>query len=177
MATDDYLSIGKISGVHGVNGNLKIHPYADDLSVIDTGTSLFIRRPSEQQHRRITVTGWRPHGRVFLLTCKEITSRSQAENEIGGELVILRSDLPDPGEGTYYWVDIIGLPVFTIDDVCIGRVKAIMATGSNDVYMVYDEVTGKETLIPAIRSMIREIDLTSGVIRVDLTDMPDEEGG
>ncbi len=176
MATDDYLSIGKISGVHGVNGNLKIHPYADDLSGIDTGTSLFIRRPSEQQ-RRITVTGWRPHGRIFLLTCKEITSRSQAENEIGCELVILRSDLPEPEEGTYYWVDIIGLSVFTVDDVCLGRVKAIIPTGSNDVYMVYDEVTGRERLIPAIRSMVREIDLTSGVMRVDLTDMPDEEGG
>lgn len=170
MAKDDYLSIGKISGAHGINGNLKIYPYAEDLS-IEIGSSLLVRQQPGTQPKAITVTGWRPHGRVFLLTCNEITSRSQAENKIGGELVILRSDLPDPGEETYYWVDIIGLSVFTTEDVCIGRVKSILPTGSNDVYIVYNADTAEETLIPAIKSVVKDIDLDAGVIRVDLTDM------
>jgi 16S rRNA processing protein RimM len=169
MATDEYLSIGKISGVHGINGNLKIHPYAEDLSEIRVGSCLFIRRQADKHNKRtITVTGWRPHGRGFLLSCEEITSRGQAEEEIGRELVILRSDLPDPGEGTYYWVDIIGLSVFTLENVFIGRVRTIMPTGGNDVYVVYNDDTAEEILLPAIRSVIREIDLESGVMRVAL---------
>ena len=173
MAADDFLVIGKISGAHGVNGNLKIHPYADDLSAIDIGSCLFVRRQADQQRREITVTGWRPHGRLFLLSCREITSRSQAEKEIGGELVILRSDLPEPEADTYYWVDIIGLSVYDMEGVCIGRVKSIMPTGANDVYVVYNADTGEEILIPAIRSFVKEIDPDTGVMRVDLKDMPD----
>jgi 16S rRNA processing protein RimM len=171
MATDDYLPIGKISGVHGLNGNLKIHSYAEDPSIITIGSCLFIQRQTDKQERTVTVTGWRPHGRGFLLSCKEITSRSQAEAVIGGELVILRSDLPDPGEETYYWVDIIGLPVYTMENVCIGQVKAILPTGSNDVYVVYNAETGKEVLVPAIRSVVRDIDLKAGIIRVVLPEM------
>lgn len=173
MTTDGYLSIGKISGAHGVNGSLKIHLYAEDPEAIKIGSSLLVRRKADKQQRSLTVTGWRPHGRVFLLSCREITSRSQAENEVGGELVILRSDLPDPGEGTYYWVDIIGLSVYTMEDVFIGRVKSILPTGSNDVYIVYNEQTGEETLIPAIKSVVRSVDLEAGRIRVELPDMPD----
>ncbi len=173
MATDDYLSIGKICGAHGVNGNLKVHPYADDLSTIDIGTRLFLKGRADHQETPITVTGWRPHGRVFLLSCEEITSRNQADKAVGGELVILRSDLPDPGEDTYYWVDIIGLAVYTEADVCIGRVRSILPTGSNDVYLVYDDESGKETLIPAIRSVVKKIDPAGGRIRVDVTDLLD----
>lgn len=168
MATDDYLSIGKISGAHGVNGNLKIHLYAEDPAIIKSGSCLFVRSQADKQPRSITITGWRPHGRTFILSCQEITSRTQAESQIGGELVILRSDLPDPGEGAYYWVDIIGLPVYTMENVCIGRVKSILPTGSNDVYVVYNAETAEEILIPAINSVVRDIDLAAGVIRVSL---------
>lgn len=171
MATDDYLSIGKISSVHGINGNLKIHPYAEDLPEITIGSCLLIRRQADNQKKRaVTVTGWRPHGRGFLLSCEEITSRDRAEEEIGGELVILRSDLPDPGEGTYYWVDIIGLSVFTLENVFVGRVRTIIPTGSNDVYVVYNPDTAEEVLLPAIRSVVRDIDLAAGVMRVALPD-------
>ena len=173
MAADDFLVIGKISGAHGVNGNLRIYPYADDLSAIDIGSCLFIKRQADQQRREITVTGWRPHGRAFLLSCKEITSRSQAEEESGGELVILRSDLPEPEADTYYWVDIIGLAVYDLEGGSIGRVRSILPTGGNDVYVVYSAETGEEILIPAIRSFIKDIDLDAGVMRVDLKDMPD----
>lgn len=171
MAPENTLSIGKISGAHGVNGNLKIHPYADDPLTIDAGSRLFIRKPTDKQERVITVTGWRPHGRGFLLSCREITSRTQAEAESGGELMISRTELPDPGRDTYYWADIIGLSVRTVEDVWIGRVKAIMPTGGHDVYVVYNPETEAEVLIPAIRSVIRDIDLDAGEMRVCLPDM------
>jgi len=110
---------------------------------------------------------------MFLLSCKEISSRTQAEEEVGGELFISRSDLPDPGEGIYYWVDIIGLSVYTVANVWLGRVKAIMPTGGNDIYVVYNPETEEEILVPAIRSVVREVDLETGVMRIDLTDMMD----
>ena len=173
MATDEYLSLGKISGAHGVYGKLRIRPYADDLTTINIGTCLFIRRQADRQLKPITVTGWRPHSHVILLSCKEITSRGQAEAEKGGEVVIVRSELPDPGEDAYYWVDIIGLPVYTMENDLIGHVKSIMPTGSNDVYIVYNTETSEEVLIPAIKAVVKDIDLDAGVIRVDLTDLAD----
>lgn len=168
MAIEDYLSIGKICGAHGIHGKLRIHFYSDDPSIIGIASCLFIRGQTDNQLRPITVTEWGPHSHVVLLSCKEITSRSQAEDEKGGELVILRSDLPDPGEGVYYWADIIGLPVVTMENVCIGHLKEILPTGGNDVYVVYNAETGEETLIPAIKSVVRDMDLDAGFIRVSL---------
>ena len=85
---------------------------------------------------------------------------------VGYDLCIDKTTLPEPERGTYYWHQVIGLEVFTVDDQCLGRVAAIFPTGSNDVYVVRDGK--KEVLIPAIDSVVVDIDPAHGVLRVDL---------
>jgi len=72
--------------------------------------------------------------------------------------------------GTYYWSDLIGLSVFSKDEDYIGRLTAILPTGSNDVYVVANVVQGhkKEVLIPALESVVVDIDLEKRVMHVDL---------
>ena len=69
--------------------------------------------------------------------------------------------------GSHYWTDIIGLSVYRADGNYLGRITSILPTGSNDVYIVSDE-KNKETLIPALESVVREIDLKNNRMQVQL---------
>ena len=67
---------------------------------------------------------------------------------------------------SFFWHQIIGLTVRTVDGQELGKIAEIMETGSNDVYVVKSDE--RELLLPAIKDVVREIDLTSGVMTVEL---------
>ncbi|MFA5867766.1 MAG: ribosome maturation factor RimM [Actinomycetota bacterium] len=73
----------------------------------------------------------------------------------------------EPTDKTYLYEEIIGLKVITSDGREIGRVSAIMKTGANDVYYVKPDASDDEILIPAIKQVVKDIDLEAGVITID----------
>lgn len=163
------LLVGKIVGVHGVKGNIKVFSYAESLSVFEQGSSIHII--NGKGFEKTYVINWvKPHSRGILVSLKGIDNRSSAQTLIDSELFIEQAKLPDLEDGSYYWLDIIGLSVFTIHEQYIGRVESIIPTGSNDVYVVKDhnKTHDNETLIPAIESVVLEIDLEHKTMRVDL---------
>jgi 16S rRNA processing protein RimM len=164
-----FLPVGKIVGAHGVKGNLKIYSYAESVSVFKPGSSILVSRAGKIE-KNYTINWAKPHGKSILLSFKGIENRNAAEALIGSELFIERTALPELEEGVYYWVDIIGLSVFTTDNQYIGHVESIMATGGNDVYVVKDpnKNDNNEILIPAIESVVLEIDFEHKRIRVNL---------
>lgn len=165
METDGFLPIGKIVGVHGIRGSLKVWSYAESPSVFQPGQSLVLISPRGQ--RNTYELQWvRPHKRVLLMALKGIANRTQAEPLVDSEFLIERASFPPLEEGTYYWADLIGLSVFTTDDDYMGRVHAIIPTGSNDVYVVKD--LDKEILIPALESVVIAIDLENRTMKVEL---------
>lgn len=169
MGNDGFLPVGKIVGAHGVNGNLKVYSYAESVSVFKPG-SLILAIHAGKIEKHFAIKWAKPHGKSILLSFKGIEDRNTAQTLIGAELFIERTALPELEEGVYYWVDIIGLSVYTTDNQYIGRVESIMATGSNDVYVVKDpnKKNNNETLIPAIESVVLEIDFENKRIRVNL---------
>jgi len=75
-----------------------------------------------------------------------------------------RSALPAAGEDEYYWSDLEGLRVETLEGVDLGTVDHLIETGANDVLIVRGD---RERLIPFLRpSVVREIDLVAARIRV-----------
>jgi len=161
------LLIAKIVGTHSLKGTFRVYSYAESLSVFKPDSLILIR--NTKGHEEIHEVNWaKPHKKIILLSLKGITSISQAEPLIGSELFINKADLPKPEDGTYYWFDIIGLSVFTIDDEYIGRVESIIPTGSNDVFVVKDG--DKEILIPGIESVVLSIDFNKKIMTVDLPD-------
>jgi len=71
-----------------------------------------------------------------------------------------------PTDRTYLYDEIIGLTVVTVEGKCLGRVTAVMKTGANDVYYVQAVDDGDEILIPAIRQVVKDIDLKAGVMTI-----------
>jgi len=164
-----FLIIGKIVGVHGVEGNLKVYSYAESLSIFAPGSSILAIN-KEGLEKTYTVKWVKPHHRVILLSLDGIAGRDQSEALVGYELFIEKAKLPEPEDGSYYWFDLIGLSVFTTDNEYIGCVESIMTTGSNDVYVVKnpDKEHDNEILIPALASVVLDIDIDHKTMRVDL---------
>ena len=163
----DLVLIGKIVGAHGLKGTNKIQSYAESLEIFKSGTILLVSSPDGNE-TRYEIDWIKSHSRGALLALKEVTDREQARSLIGSELYIEKAELPELEAGTYYWFDLIGLNVYTSDDRYIGRLDSIIETGANDVYVVKDG--DKETLIPAIESVVKSIDIESKIMRVELPD-------
>jgi 16S rRNA processing protein RimM len=160
-----FFPIGKIVGVHGIRGYLKVLPYTESLSVFRPGGSIWLKHPGGRESVYVT-EGIRPHKRLILLSLKGINDRNQSESLVHAEIFIEKGSLPELEEGVYYWADLIGLSVFASDETYMGRIESVIPTGSNDVYVVKD--TDRETLIPALESVVVAVDLEKKIMRVDL---------
>jgi len=160
-----YVLIGKIVGVHGMKGTNKFRSYAESLSVFNPGRSLLIR-DSRSRQTSIEIIWVKPHTKTPLILFKGVIDRDQAEALIGAELFIPETELPELDEDIYYWFELIGLEVYTTEEEYLGRIASIMATGSNDVYVVSNKK--KEVLIPALESVVVEINLEHKRMRVNL---------
>ena len=169
MEKNGFVPVGKIVGAHGIKGNIKVYSYAESLSVFKPGSLILLINPKGFE-KSYKIKWVKPHGKLVLLALKGLENRNSVESLIGSVFFIERSRLPEPEDGSYYWVDIIGISVFTIHDEYLGVVESIIPTGSNDVFVVRDpnRVHDKETLIPALGSVILEIDLKRKTMRVDL---------
>lgn len=169
MTDTQFIAIGKIIGAHGIKGNLRVHSYAESPSLFETGRLIRVRNSSGGE-KNYQVKWAKPHSKGILLAFEDVVNRTLAEALVGAELLIDRRILPELEAGTYYWSDLIGLSVFSKDGNFIGCIKAIMPTGSNDVYVVASGVEGgpKEVLIPALESVVLEVDLEKGEMHVDL---------
>jgi 16S rRNA processing protein RimM len=169
MEKNGFIPVGKVVGVHGLNGTTRVYSYAESISVFEPNGSIFLT--SADGRRDIYNIKWvKPHSRGILLGLEEITNRDQAKKLVGSEIVIERTRLPELEDGEFYWCDLIGLSVYSSEGKYLGHVASIIATGSNDVYVVKnpDDSKDNEILIPAIESVVQEIDLKRQTIRVDI---------
>ncbi len=94
-----------------------------------------------------------------------VEDRDQAAARVGCDIAVLREDLPEAEDGTYYWADLQGLQVVNRDGAELGKVEYLMETGANDVLVTAGE---RERLIPfVVDKVILDVDFAKGVILVD----------
>lgn len=165
MSESGYLLIGSITGVHGIRGMLRVWSYAESPSVFDPGCPIFLKREKGSQERYI-IRSAAPRKRGVLLSLEGVSDRSEAESLVGAELFIEKSRLPELEEDTYYWDDLVGLSVVTMEGEFLGHITTIIPTGSNDVYVVRDG--RRETMIPAIGSVVISVSLEDRTMQVSL---------
>jgi len=164
----DVISIGKIVGVHGINGNLKVNTDPDNFPFLTVNVAILLRSANGRE-KTFSIKWAKPHKRIILLSLNGIESIESAEVLVGSKVFINKSVLPELEGGSYYWFDIIGLEVYTKDEY-IGRIDSIIDTGSNDVYVVKKSFKeeNKELLIPAIKSVVLNIDYEKKTMLVEL---------
>ena len=159
------IAIGRIIGPHGIRGEVRLFSYAESIETFVPGSSLFLKLPDGKKGEYIIVSA-RPHKKAVLLKLEGIDSIDEVNVWRNAEVFLQKASLKELDEGTYYWFQIIGLKVVTVDHKFLGKISNTIRTGSNDVYVVRNQ--SEEVLIPAIESVIVEIDLKKGLMRVDL---------
>lgn len=170
--SDTWLTIGKITGVHGLGGNLKVWSWAQSPGTFTPGLAVVLKDEDKTldpgQEYVIIRTGRYKKG--VLLTLEGVSTREASEALVGKLVMVDKTNLPDLNEDTWYWQDLIGL---TVVDTCkgeVGSVEQLFPTGADDILVVTNQTPqGKqELLIPMNAVFIKDINLETGVISTQL---------
>lgn len=155
--------LGRIVGVFGVEGWVKIHSFTEPRENIFSYRPWRLRLGGEE--RVVAEPHGRTQGQGLVARLPEVADRDQAAALNGAEIWIERSQLPKARAGEIYWADLEGLRVVTLDGVELGTVSHLFSTGVNDVLVVKGD---RERLIPyQVGGAVENVDLEAGVIRVD----------
>jgi len=160
----DRITIGKIVAPHGVRGEVRVLPLTDFPERFQSLHRVFL-----DDGRILRIAACRRHQKFILLRFEGYENLTVAEQLRGKLLQIERSEVVKLPEDHFYVFDIVGLAVFSETGELLGKVTDVIATGSNDVYVV--EKPGKRLLlVPALKQVVKEVDLAAGRMTVKLMD-------
>lgn len=160
-----YLEIGQIVNTFGIKGMVKVKPFTDNIKRFDKLKKVYIENKNGRKEYEIEELKY--HKEMVLIKFKGIESPEDANLLRESYLMVNRADEEPLEEGTYYIVDMIGLEVETEEGEKLGNLVDIFNTGSNDIYVVKNEL-GKQILLPAIKDVIKKIDMEKRKMTVHL---------
>ena len=150
--------VARVSGPHGVNGELKAVARSDVPGRIEALDEVCVHpRDEEPFMSRVLAARPVPHKPTYILRLEGVTDRNQAQALTDAELTVKQAESPQLPEGTYYASQILGLRAVTDEGEALGAVVEILRTGANDVY-----VTDRKLLIPATAEVVLRVDLSAG---------------
>lgn len=174
----DLVVVGKITTVYGVKGWVKVHSFTDPMENILGYKECFLNRSGVWQPLEFAET--KRHGKGLIAFIDGVENREQARLYCQSDIAIAATALPELPAEDYYWHQLEGLQVVTIDTatteqggepVLLGKVHQVMETGANDVVIVrkcQGSLDANERLIPWLPDqVIKSVDLAAGVITVD----------
>jgi 16S rRNA processing protein RimM len=160
LSGGDRVAVGLINGTWGVRGHVKVTAMTDNPGRIVNGARVFV------QGLPRTIKEVR-HPRGFPVVLFDGVHRPEDVDALKGAIIEIDEEaLPALPEGEFYIHDLIGLAVVTTEGEALGVVDDVLRTGSNDVYLV-KRPGAKDVLVPAIESVVLEIDLKAGQITID----------
>ena len=163
-----YVELGKLVGVWGVKGWVKLHSYTRNRADISQYKTWYLQKPrSKADPAPIKVLNCREQGQGMVVQFDGVNDRDQAAAMSGQVIFVKQSDLPDLPEGEFYWQQLIGLTVRN-ETVTIGEVTSILETGADDVFVCNNVDEGKaDVLIPYNNEVVLKIDVEAGTMLVD----------
>lgn len=160
--SDRWLTLGRIVGVFGVKGWVKVESFTEPRINLFGYSDWRLTSPSA---RDVKLEQGKAQGAGMVAKLVDIEDREQAASLIGSEIQVQRSQLPEAKPGEYYWVDLEGLDAFTTEGVKLGVVSHLFATGANDVLVIQGE---REHLVPYVMDhYVKAVDLAGKKIVLD----------
>jgi len=148
------LVVGRVSGVWGLVGHLRVQVITNNVSRFSVGNHFYIENNNYE-----CLDSWYSKSSL-IIKFSDVYERSKAMDLVGKLIEINISDAPLLPDGEYYHHEIVGVEVWTNTGLYVGSISEILDTGSNDVYVVESE-TG-ELLIPAIPDVIESFNVDTG---------------
>jgi len=165
MEDDKKIYLGKITGVHGIKGWLKIQSFSSPPENILNYPSWIINNQGEEE--LYSIEQGRKQNNKIVVKLEKINDRNTAESLINSKIQIQRSDLPKLSNENYYWSDLVGLSVLNSEEKVIGKIESLIETGANDV-MVIITLKDERILIPFVmHEIIKEVNVELNYIKID----------
>ena len=163
---NDYFKIGIIVNTHGIKGEIRVMPTTDDPDRFGLLEAIEIFFKSDKTEYFLESA--RPHKTLLVLKLKGIDDKNAAEQLIGGEIKVPRSQALSLEDDEYYQKDLLDMAVITDNGEDLGYLSQIIETGANDVYVVRPEDGGKDILIPAVKECILFVNVPEKKMTVHL---------
>ena len=165
---EDCILIGRIGAAFGVKGWNRIFPQTEPKSGIFGYVPWQLEIAGSWQ--AVTWKDWKPQGKGWVVCLGESETRETADFYRNAWVAAPKSALPETDEDEFYYFQLEGLKLLTLDGHCLGRVKSLFNTGSNDVMVVTptsESLDDRTRLIPYLAPYVVSTDLDQAEIRVD----------
>jgi len=160
-----WVAIALVTAPQGIRGEVRVKPLTDFPERL--GTTARVTAQIRGERRSFEVERARPHGRgMYVLKLRGIDDRSSAESLRGAVLEVPRDKAVPLPDDTYYVFDLIGSAVYDLDGNKLGEIADVIGAAANDVYVVKAD-DGAEILIPAVKHVVRLVDVASRRVVVD----------
>lgn len=160
-----FLEIGQIINTHGIKGEVKVYPLTDDAKRFLKLKWVYIKRNNEMN--KFNIQSVKFFKNLVIIKIEGINDMTEAEKYKNCKLMVGRENAVKLPEDSYFICDIIGCEVFEENGEYLGVVKNVLKTGSNDVYELNSDKY-RQLLIPAIKSVVLDVDIQNKKILVKL---------
>jgi len=163
----DYLKVGTIVNTHALQGELRVFSdshFKDER--FKEGSELFIDFNGEMLP--VTIKSHRPNKTVELVKFVGMNHINDVEKYKGCDLLVDASKLGELTDNEFYFHEIMGCCVKTVDGEVLGEIIDILQPGANDVWVVKQKGEKKEILIPYIEDVVKTVDIKNKIVLVEL---------
>jgi len=177
----DAVEVGRVLGAWGIQGGIKVKPYAADPQALFSSRRWYVEPPmvpagptvagvrgAAPLPRLLRITEARSQGEWVVARAQELPDRNAAEAMRGARILVSRASFPTPDADEFYWIDLIGLAVVNREGAPLGTVVGLIETGPHCVLrLARAEGEGAERLIPFVNAYVDRVDLGGRCIHVD----------
>jgi len=163
----EFVVIGKVVSTQGNKGEVNVMPLTDLIDRFKNLDNVFLRNKNSQAI--LNVEKVRVRKDRVILKLKDIENIKEAKMIVGSFLEVERKNAVKLSKDAYFIFEIIGLEVYTENNIFLGKIENVINTGSNDVYIVKRK-DKEELFIPAILDVVKDIDLEKKRITIHLVD-------
>ena len=171
-----YFNVGRIVNTHGIQGEVKIMPITDfpkDRFQVGKQLYLFSPKSEDKPVKTLEIAKVRQQKGLYFLRFVGLDSINDVEKYKEFDLKIPEEDRGQLASNEFYYNDIIGLDVYDLDNQLLGQISEIMSLGANDVWVV-KRPGQKDLLLPYIHQVIKQVDLKTHRVIVELLEGLDE---
>ncbi|MBN9390235.1 MAG: 16S rRNA processing protein RimM [Chloroflexi bacterium] len=168
----EYVTIAQITAPFGLRGAVKATIRTDFPDRFEQLEEVYIAPPGAANivnwERKQLLSAKLQNDKVVVLRFEGLTKVEQVESLRGYNVAVPYSETVPLPEGEYYIFQIIGLDVYSTEDVYIGKVVNVERMPANDVYSVRGPLSKNDVLIPAVKDIVKNIDLDTGRMTIEL---------
>lgn len=158
--------VGEIINTQGIKGEVKVKRITDFEERFHVGSTVYVQM-DKNDVKPLRIERFRTHKRHDIIKFEGYDSINDVEHFKGKKLYIKEDQLTELEAGEYYYHEIIGCKMYTLEGAYIGEIESILSPGANDVWVVKDE-HGKELLIPYIDPVVKKVDVKNKLVHIEV---------